>query len=89
MRGRKSMANRDDIFGALKEGLLERGIEEDKITYEADLVRDLGLDSLDTVEVTMGLEERFGVEIPDTELEDVATVSDAVGLVEKKMAVGA
>jgi acyl carrier protein len=83
------MANRDDIFGALKEGLLERGIEEDKITYEADLVRDLGLDSLDTVEVTMGLEERFGVEIPDTELEDVATVSDAVGLVEKKMAVGA
>jgi acyl carrier protein len=52
-------------------------------------VRDLGLDSLDTVEVTMGLEERFGVEIPDTELEDVATVSDAVGLVEKKMAVGA
>ncbi|CAN5180971.1 acyl carrier protein [soil metagenome] len=83
------MANRDDIFGALKEGLLERGIEEGKITYEADLVRDLGLDSLDTVEVTMGLEERFGVEIPDTELEDVATVSDAVGLVEKKMAVGA
>ncbi|MDQ3751607.1 MAG: acyl carrier protein [Actinomycetota bacterium] len=83
------MANRDDIFGALKEGLLERGIEEDKITYEADLVRDLGLDSLDTVEVTMGLEERFGVEIPDTELEEVATVSDAVGLVEKKMAVGA
>ncbi|MDQ3783815.1 MAG: acyl carrier protein [Actinomycetota bacterium] len=83
------MANRDEIFGALKEGLLERGIDEDKITYEADLVRDLGLDSLDTVEVTMGLEERFGVEIPDTELEDVATVSDAVGLVEKKMAVGA
>ncbi|MBA3349732.1 MAG: acyl carrier protein [Actinobacteria bacterium] len=83
------MANRDEIFGVLKEGLLERGIDEDKITYEADLVRDLGLDSLDTVEVTMGLEERFGVEIPDTELEDVATVSDAVGLVEKKMAVGA
>ena len=83
------MANREDIFDALKEGLLERGIEEDKITYEADLVRDLGLDSLDTVEVTMGLEERFGVEIPDTELEDVSTVSDAVGLVEKKMAVGA
>jgi acyl carrier protein len=83
------MSKRDEIFGALKEGLLERGIEEDKITYEADLVRDLGLDSLDTVEVTMGLEERFGVEIPDTELEDVSTVSDAVGLVEKKMAVGA
>lgn len=83
------MSKRDEIFGALKEGLLERGIEDDKITYEADLVRDLGLDSLDTVEVTMGLEERFGVEIPDTELEDVSTVSDAVGLVEKKMAVGA
>lgn len=80
---------RQDIFEALKERLVERGIEGDKVTPEADLVRDLGLDSLDTVEVTMGLEERFNVEIPEEELEDVSTVGDAVGIVEKKMAVGA
>ncbi|MBA3430844.1 MAG: acyl carrier protein [Actinobacteria bacterium] len=80
---------KDEIFEALKERLVERGIEADKVTLDANLVQDLGLDSLDTVEVTMGLEEKFSVEIADEELEDVATVGDAVGLVEKKLAVGA
>jgi len=81
--------NKDEIFWMLKERLVERGIDGDKVKPEANLVRDLGLDSLDTVEVTMGLEERFNVEIPEEDLENVNTVGDAVGLVEKKMAVGA
>jgi len=81
--------NKDEIFEVLKERLVERGIDGDKVKPEANLVRDLGLDSLDTVEVTMGLEERFNVEIPEEDLENVNTVGDAVGLVEKKMAVGA
>ena len=80
---------KDEIFEALKERLVERGIESDKVTFDAKLVEDLGLDSLDTVEVTMGLEEKFSVEIADEELEDVSTVGEAVGLVEKKLAVGA
>ncbi|MBA2426615.1 MAG: acyl carrier protein [Actinobacteria bacterium] len=77
------------MFEVLKERLVERGIDGDKVKPEANLVRDLGLDSLDTVEVTMGLEERFNVEIPEEDLENVNTVGDAVGLVEKKMVVGA
>ncbi len=81
--------NKDEIFEVLKERLVERGIDGDKVKPEANLVRDLGLDSLDTVEVTMGLEERFNVEIPEEDLENVNTVGDAVGLVEKKMVVGA
>jgi acyl carrier protein len=78
---------RQEIFDALKEHLVGRGIESDKVTLEADLQDDLGLDSLDTVEMTVGLEERFGIEIPDEELEGVKLVSDAVDLIEKKVAV--
>ena len=78
---------RQEIFDALKEHLVGRGIESDKVTFEADLQDDLGLDSLDTVEMTVGLEERFGIEIPDEELEGVKLVGDAVDLIEKKVAV--
>lgn len=82
-------ASREEIFTALKEHLVGRGIEADKITMEADLAGDLGLDSLDTVEMTVGLEDQFGIEIPDAELENITTVSDAVDLIEQKVAVGA
>jgi acyl carrier protein len=79
---------REEIFNALKEHLVGRGIEAEKVTAEADLQQDLGLDSLDTVEMTVGLEDRFGIEIPDSELEGVRTVNDAVELIEQKVAVG-
>lgn len=82
------MANRDEIYEAIKEHLVGRGIEASKVSETADLQGDLGLDSLDTVEMTVGLEERFDIEIPDSELEGVQTVSDAVELIEKKVAVG-
>lgn len=82
------MAKRDEIFEAIKEHLVGRGVEADKVNPTADLQGDLGLDSLDTVEMTVGLEERFEIEIPDSELEGVQTVNDAVELIEKKAAVG-
>ena len=79
---------REEIFEALKEHLVGRGVEADKVMPQADLQSDLGLDSLDTVEMTVGLEDRFGIEIPDSELEGVKTVDDAVQLIEEKVAVG-
>ena len=79
---------REEIFEALKEHLVGRGIEAEKVTPAANLQQDLGLDSLDTVEMTVGLEDRFGIEIPDSELEGVQTVNDAVELIEQKVAVG-
>jgi acyl carrier protein len=80
-------AQRNEIFEALKEHLVGRGVDADKVTTEADLQKDLGLDSLDTVEMTVGLEDRFDIEIPDEELEDVRTVNDAIDLIEQKAAV--
>jgi acyl carrier protein len=80
-------AERSEILEALKEHLVGRGVDAEKVTPEADLQKDLGLDSLDTVEMTVGLEDRFGIEIPDEELEDVRTVNDAIDLIEQKAAV--
>ena len=77
------------VLTAIREHLSGRGLDAAKVVPEADLLRDLDLDSLDTMELTLGLEERFGIEIPDQELEGLVTVSDAVGLVERKMSVGA
>ena len=80
---------REEILKTMRTQLAERGIEEDKVQYDANLAQDLGLDSLDTVEMTLGLEESFGIEIPDSDLEDVATVGDAVDLIQRKLTVGA
>ena len=79
----------EEILQALRDHLAGRGFDATKITPDAHLMRDLDLDSLDTVEMTLGIEERFGIEIPDAELEDLCTVGDAVGLVERKLAVSA
>ena len=50
---------------------------------------DLGADSLDVVELVMGLEEEFDVEIPDEDAEKIATVQDAVTYIDKKAGQGA
>jgi len=76
---------REDIFGAIREHLAGRGIDRDRIQMASDLTRDLDLDSLDTMEMTLGIEQRFGIEIPDEELEHLTTVEDAVALVERKV----
>ena len=83
------MTTRETVLEAIREHLGGRGLDTAKVVPEADLLKDLDLDSLDTMELTLGLEERFGVEIPDEELEGLVTVSDAVDLIERKLSVGA
>jgi NADH dehydrogenase (ubiquinone) 1 alpha/beta subcomplex 1 len=51
------------------------------VTPNAHFEKDLGLDSLDTVELVMALEEEFGVEIPDAEADKISSVADAVNYV--------
>ncbi|MEG1972050.1 MAG: acyl carrier protein [Oscillospiraceae bacterium] len=53
------------------------------VTIEASLKDDLGLDSLDAVELNMALEEAFTITIPDEELANMKTVSDIVAYIEK------
>jgi len=53
-------------------------VEEGKLSPTAHFNKDLGLDSLDAVEVVMALEEEFAIEIPDAEADRILSVGDAV-----------
>ena len=53
-------------------------VDADEVTLEASFVDDLGADSLDVVELIMGLETEFDIEIPDEDAEKFSTVGDAV-----------
>ncbi|XP_021282675.1 LOW QUALITY PROTEIN: acyl carrier protein 2, mitochondrial-like [Herrania umbratica] len=53
-------------------------VDPSKVTPSAHFQNDLGLDSLDTVEVVMSLEEEFGFEIPDNEADKISTINLAV-----------
>jgi len=60
-------------------------VEADKITPEASFGDDLDADSLDLVELVMALEEEFGIEVPEEELDGIETVGQAYGLVVAKL----
>ena len=57
-------------------------VEEDKVTADTDLQEDLGADSLDVVDVLMSIEDEFGVEVPDDEIENIKTVGSLVSYIE-------
>ena len=65
------------------------GVEEARLTEGAGLVRDLGADSLDVVEIMMSCEERFEIEIPTRVAVGLATVGDTIRFVEAELAMTA
>ena len=76
-----------DVAQKVKKMVAEHlGVEEAKITEEANFIDDLGADSLDTVELVMAFEEEFGSEISDSEAEKILTVGDAIKFIESKAA---
>ena len=58
------------------------GVEESEVTTEEGYTKDLGADSLDTVELIMEFEKEFGISIPDDQAEKIGTVGDAVSYIE-------
>ena len=76
----------EEVFDKVKDIIVEQlGVAETAVTMEASFVDDLGADSLDIVELVMALEEGFDIEIPDTDAEKVATVSDVVEYIKENM----
>jgi acyl carrier protein len=61
------------VFDLLVEQL---GVERNQLTPDAKFEEDLGADSLTVMEITMAVEERFNLTLPDEEWERVATVGD-------------
>ena len=77
----------NDTFDRVKKVIAEQlDIEETKIVPEASFTNDLGADSLDNVELIMGLEEQFEIEIPDEEAQKILTVKNAVDYINEKIA---
>jgi acyl carrier protein len=78
---------RDEVLSALREVAVEvLSVEPDSVVEEARFKEDLDADSLDLVELVMGLEERFDIAVPEEDLENVGTVGQAVDLVLAKLA---
>jgi acyl carrier protein len=72
------------VYERVRSIVAERlGVDEDKVTMEAEFIGDLNADSLDLVEVIMAMEQEFDLEIKDEEAENIRTVTDAVNYIEE------
>lgn len=57
-------------------------VDENEVTENAEFTKDLGADSLDTVELIMEFEKEFGITIPDDQAEKISTVQNAIEYIE-------
>lgn len=74
-----------DIQEKVTEILVDKlGIKETEVTPDANLIKDLGIDSLDYAEIVMEFEQVFNIKIPDTDSEKLKTISDAVKYISAK-----
>ena len=77
--------SKKDTFEQLKELIIELlEIEEERIVLEASFIDDFEADSLDFIELITAVEDAFGIEIPDEDMEKMLTVQDAVDYIESR-----
>lgn len=62
------------------------GFDVDEVAADATLVEDLGADSLDRVQLSLGLEDAFDLEIPDQDAAPLRTVADVISYIERRTA---
>lgn len=68
-----------DVLAKIKTIVVEKlGVSENEVTPEASFTKDLGADSLDTVELIMEFEKEFDMSIPDDQAEKIQTVGQAL-----------
>jgi len=75
-----------DIKAKVTEIIVKKlGVEESQVTETANFTKDLGADSLDTVEIIMEFEKDFDVTIEDADAEKIQTVGDVVTYLNAKL----
>ena len=75
-----------DIEARVKSSIVKQlGVKEEDVKNESRFIEDLNADSLDTVELVMGLEEEFDTEIPDEEAEKITSVQEAIDYVNNNL----
>ena len=73
----------EQIFEKIRAILAEQlDIDEDRITMDSNIMEDFDADSLDLVDMVMSLEDEFGIEVPDEDVEKFHTVGDVVRFIE-------
>ncbi len=71
------------LIDEVKEVVVEQlNVNPEEVKEDSKFVEDLGADSLDVVELVMALEEKFDIEIPDSDAESIITVGDAIKYIE-------
>ena len=71
------------VFDKIKELIVEQlDVDPSVITMETDFMKDLEADSLDAVEIILGVEDEYGIEIPDDVAENFTKVGDIVKYIE-------
>ena len=67
------------VFERIREIICDQlDLEEDKVTMDSDIMEDFEADSLDVVDLVMSIEDEFGLEVPDDQIENFRTVGDVV-----------
>lgn len=75
-----------EIFEKVKTIIVDQlGVDESVVIPDATFIDDIGADSLDMVELTMALEDEFGISISDEDAQKIRTVKDAVEYIENEL----
>ena len=73
------METRERIVNLISDKL---GVDNFEVKDEQSIINDLGADSLDMVEIIMGIEEEFGIKVKDEDINEIKTVGDLVKKIE-------
>ena len=72
------------VFERIREIICDQlDLEEDKVTMDSDIMEDFEADSLDVVDLVMSIEDEYGLEVPDDQIENFRTVGDVVRYIEE------
>ena len=72
------------VFERIREIICDQlDLEEDKVTMDSDIMEDFEADSQDVVDLVMSIEDEFGLEVPDDQIENFRTVGDVVRYIEE------